>query len=320
MKVLLTGINGQDGSHLADLLLSTGYEVHGIVRRPLTETFENLSHIRDKITLHQADMQDGVTLARLVKDIQPAEIYNFASVSFVPSSWDMPLITAETTALGVTRLLDAIVKFCPKARLYQASTSEQFGNAPAPQDEDTPMNPVSPYGVAKLYAHKLIQCYRQRYGIFACCGIAFNHEGPRRGKQFVTRKVCDAAAWAAANHSAHGTIDTGITLGTLDAQRDWGYAPDYVRAMTMMLAADEPKDYVIATGQSRSVRELVMCAYSRVGLDWREFVEYDHASERPNEINKLLGNASRIRQDLGWEPETGFVEMIDIMVKAAMEA
>ncbi len=304
-----------DGSHLADLLLYKGYYVHGIVRRPLCEQMENIEHCRDRMILHQADLKDTMRISHLVRDIKPDEIYNFASVSYVPSSWEQREEVTSVNAFAVGTLLDAILDHCPLARFYQASSSEMFGNAPAPQNEDTPMHPVSPYGVAKLYAHNLVRTYREKYNLFAVCGICFNHEGPRRARHFVTRKVCDTVAAIEAGKTDH------IVLGNLDAQRDWGYAPDYVRAMWTMLRATEPKDFVIATGMAYSVKDLVRIAFDCINSPrpWESYVVKSDSLLRQNEINVLLGNAERIWKALSWEPETGFREMIMKMVDAARE-
>ncbi len=309
-RALITGVSGMDGSHLADLLLEKGYEVHGLVRRPLTEPLENLEHIRDKIGLHQGDICDHGLIVRLIRNLRPDEIYNLAGVTFVPASWDQPSVTAAIVGTAVAGILDAILQEGPHIKFYQASSSEMFGNAPAPQNEDTPMKPVSPYGNAKLYAHGIVSTYRQRYGLFACSGICFNHEGPRRGRHFVTRKVCEAASQISQGRQK------SLKLGWLSARRDWGYAPDYVRAMWMMLQAPSPADYVVATGVSHSVRDLVEAAFKVVGLQWQMYVEQDDALARPNEISELRGDAAKIRDALGWKPEMSFEDMVREMVIA----
>ncbi len=311
---LISGAAGMDGSHLADLLLYKGYYVHGIVRRPLCEQMENIEHCRDRMILHQADMKDTMRLSHLIRDIKPTEIYNFASVSYVPASWEQREEVTSVNAFAVGSLLDAMRDHVPDARFYQASSSEMFGNAPAPQNEDTPMHPVSPYGVAKLYAHNLVRTYRERYGLFAVSGICFNHEGPRRAKHFVTRKVCDTVAAIEAGKTDH------IVLGNLDAQRDWGYAPDYVGAMWMMLQAPEPRDYVIATGKTNSVRALVRTAFDCINVpNWTLHVVESTSLLRKNEIHKLLGDARLIYDHLSWKPETSFENMVRLMVCAARE-
>jgi GDPmannose 4,6-dehydratase len=311
---LITGITGQDGSYLAELLLDRGYEVHGMVRRSSSENFERIAHVRDRITLHQGDLLDQLSLIGLVERIRPREIYNLAAQSFVPTSWSQPLLTSEFTALGVTRLLEAIRLVDPGIRFYQASSSEMFGRVRAePQNEETPFWPRSPYGVAKVYGHWITVNYRESYGLFACSGILFNHESPRRGKEFVTRKVTDGAARIKLG------LQAKLQLGNLDAQRDWGFAGDYVEAMWLMLQQPEPDDYVIATGQKHSVRELVELAFGRVGLDWQEHVEISTDLFRPAEVNTLCGDASKARRKLGWRPKVSFQELVAMMVDADLQ-
>ncbi|MCS7236829.1 MAG: GDP-mannose 4,6-dehydratase [Thermoguttaceae bacterium] len=313
-RALITGITGQDGSYLAEFLLEKGYEVHGMVRRSSTENFERINHIRDKIFLHQADLLDQLSLVHLIRDIRPHEVYNLAAQSFVPTSWVQPLLTGEFTALGVTRVLEAIRLVDPSIKFYQASSSEMFGATPyEPQNEQTPFWPRSPYAVAKVYGYWITVNYRESYGIFACNGILFNHESPRRGKEFVTRKVTDAVA------RIKFGLQRKLYLGNLDAMRDWGYAGDYVRAMWLMLQQDKPDDYVIATGEKHSVRELVELAFSYVGLDWRDFVEVDPKLFRPAEVYTLRGDASKARRVLGWEPTVSFPELVKMMVEADLE-
>ncbi|RME76487.1 MAG: GDP-mannose 4,6-dehydratase [Planctomycetota bacterium] len=313
-RAVITGIAGQDGSHLAEWLLEQGYEVHGVLRRPLNTRFWRIEHLRDRITLHQADLLDLASLIHLLREVQPHEIYNLAAQSFVPASFAAPVLTGEVTALGVARLLEATRLVAPEARFYQASSSEMFGKVrEVPQNERTPFHPRSPYGVAKVYGHFITVNYRESYGLFACSGILFNHEGPRRGLEFVTRKVSDGVA-----RIKLGLADE-LRLGNLEAQRDWGYAPDYVRAMWRMLQQDEPSDYVVATGVCHSVRELVETAFSVAGLDWRRHVRVDPAFYRPAEVDLLQGDASRARQELGWRPETSFERMVEIMVEADLE-
>lgn len=313
-RALITGITGQDGSYLAEFLLEKGYEVHGMVRRSSTENFERINHIRDRIFLHQADLLDQLSLVHLLRDIRPHEVYNLAAQSFVPTSWVQPLLTGEFTALGVTRVLEAIRLVDPSIKFYQASSSEMFGATPyEPQNETTPFWPRSPYAVAKVYGYWITVNYRESYGIFACNGILFNHESPRRGKEFVTRKVTDAVARIKLG------VQQKLYLGNLDAMRDWGYAGDYVRAMWLMLQQDKPDDYVIATGEKHSVRELVELAFEYVGLDWREFVEIDPKLFRPAEVYTLRGDASKARRVLGWEPTVTFPELVKMMVEADLE-
>jgi len=313
-KALITGITGQDGSYLAELLLEKGYEVHGMVRRASTETFERIAHIKDRLVLHQADLLDQLSLIQLLDRVQPDEIYNLAAMSFVPTSWTQPVLTGEFTALGVTRMLEAMRLVCPGARFYQASSSEMFGKVrEVPQNENTPFYPRSPYGVSKVYGHYITVNYRESYGLFAVSGILFNHESPRRGKEFVTRKISDAAA----------RIKLGLArelrLGNLDAERDWGYAADYVRAMWMMLQQDQPEDFVVGTGVAHSVRDFLERAFARVGLKWEDYVVIDPALVRPAEVDHLLADASKARRVLGWKPEVDFDRLVEIMVDADLE-
>ena len=310
-RALITGITGQDGSYLAELLLAQGYEVYGLVRRSSTSGNERIEHLLERVHLVRGDLLDQTSLVRAMEQAQPDEIYNLAAQSFVPTSFQEPVLTAEFTALGVTRMLEAMRSVAPRARFYQASSSELFGQVPiAPQNETTPFQPRSPYGVAKLYAHWITVNYRESYGLFACCGILFNHESPRRGPEFVTRKVSLAAARIKLGKQRE------LQLGNLDAQRDWGFAGDYVRAMWSMLQRDTPRDYVIATGVQHSVRELVRIAFEEVGLDWTAHVVVDPAFLRPADIDRLVGDASLARRELGWRPEVDFDSMVRSMVRA----
>ena len=313
-RALITGITGQDGSHLADLLLEKGYEVFGMVRRSSTESFERISHLVDRITLVQADLLDQPSLVGAIEEAQPAEIYNLAAQSFVPTSWKQPVLTAEFTAVGVTRMLEAMRRVDPAIRFYQASSSEMFGKVrEIPQNETTPFYPRSPYGVAKVYGHFITVNYRESYGLFAVSGILFNHEGPRRGLEFVTRKISDGVA-----RIKLGLADE-LRLGNLDAKRDWGYAGDYVEAMWMMLQADEPEDYVVATGEEHSVREFAEIAFQHAGLDMGRHVVVDPAFLRPAEVDHLVGDATKARTKLGWESRVSFRELAEIMVDADIE-
>lgn len=312
-RALITGITGQDGAYLSELLLGQGYRVHGMVRRASTETFERIAHLRGRIELHQGDLLDELSLISVLRAAQPHEVYNLAAQSFVPTSWNQPLLTGEFTALGVTRVLEAIRLVDPTIRFYQASSSEMFGHVrEEPQTELTPFYPRSPYGVAKAYGHWITVNYRESYGLFACSGILFNHESPRRGKEFVTRKVTDGVARIKLG------LENKLRLGNLDAQRDWGFAGDYVRAMWLMLQQDQPDDYVVASGQKHSVRELVELAFDHVDLDWRQHVETDPALLRPAEVNRLCGDATKARQRLGWQPTVTFAELVRMMVDADM--
>ncbi len=308
---LITGITGQDGAYLAEFLLGKGYEVHGMVRRSSTENFERIVHLRDRVRLHQADLLDQLSIVNLIQDIRPREVYNLAAQSFVPTSWLQPLLTGEFTALGVTRMLEAVRLVDKDIRFYQASSSEMFGKVcEEPQNERTSFWPRSPYGVAKVYGHWITVNYRESYDIFACSGILFNHESPLRGKEFVTRKVTDGVA------RIKQGVQEKLKLGNLDAMRDWGFAGDYVKAMWMMLQQDAPDDYVVATGEKHSVRQLVELAFEHVGLDWREHVETDPGLFRPAEVNTLRGDAAKARKQLGWEPEVDFPGLVHMMVDA----
>lgn len=313
-KALITGITGQDGSYLAELLLAKGYKVSGIVRRSSTETYERIEGIKDRITLKQADLLDQLSLVDAIREEEPDEIYNLAAQSFVPVSWTQPVLTGEFTALGVTKVLEAIRLVNPKIRMYQASSSEMFGKVQeAPQTETTSFYPRSPYGVAKVYGHWITVNYRESYDIFACSGILFNHESPRRGREFVTRKVTETVA----------KIKLGLTdklfLGNLDAKRDWGFAGDYVKAMWLMLQQEAPDDFVIATGKSHSVKEFVQIAFDYAGLNWEDHVEIDPAFLRPAEVDLLIGDSSKAKRELGWEPEVSFKELIKMMVDSDLE-
>jgi GDPmannose 4,6-dehydratase len=310
-RALITGITGQDGSHLADLLLERGYEVHGTVRRSSTERFERIEHLRNRVTLHQADLLDQRSLVDALRAARPAEIYNLAAMSFVAVSWIQPTLTAEFTGVGVTRMLEAMREVSPEARFYQASSSEMFGKVrEVPQNEQTPFYPRSPYGVAKAYGHFITVNYRESYDLHAASGILFNHEGPRRGLEFVTRKI----TWHAAAIKL-GLVDK-LELGNLDAERDWGYAKDYVEAMWMMLQQDEPQDYVIATGITHSVRDCVEIAFDQAGIDIADRVVVDESLRRPAEVDHLIGDASKAKRELGWEPRTSFEQLIRLMVDA----
>jgi GDPmannose 4,6-dehydratase len=313
-RALITGITGQDGSYLAELLLSKGYEVHGMVRRASTENFERIAHIVDQVHLGQADLLDQLSLVNVLREVDPHEVYNLAAQSFVPTSFSQPLLTGEFTALGVARLLEAIRLVNPGIRFYQASSSEMFGRVrESPQRETTPFHPRSPYGVAKLYGHWITINYRESYGLYAVSGILFNHESPRRGREFVTRKIAEGAARIALG------LGEELRLGNMDARRDWGYAPEYVEAMWRMLQREEPEDFVIGTGEHHTPREFCALAFSRVGLDYREFVRVDPQLLRPAEVDTLLADASKARTLLGWEPHTPFEELVAIMVDAELE-
>jgi GDPmannose 4,6-dehydratase len=314
-SALVTGITGQDGSYLAELLLEHGYDVHGMVRRASTEKFDRIEHIRDQITLHQGDLLDQRSLVDAMRTAKPQEIYNLAAMSFVAVSWIQPTLTAEFTGTGVTRMLEAMREVCPEARFYQASSSEMFGKVlEVPQTETTPFYPRSPYGVAKAYGHFITVNYRESYNLHATSGILFNHEGPRRGLEFVTRKI----TWHAAAIK-HG-LTKELRLGNLDAERDWGYAKDYVEAMWLMLQRDEPEDYVIATGESHSVRECCEVAFDEAGLgDFERYVTIDPAFVRPAEVDHLIGSPAKAERDLGWKPKTSFEELIRLMTRSDID-
>jgi GDPmannose 4,6-dehydratase len=310
-RALITGVTGQDGSYLAELLLEQGYEVHGMVRRSSTEKFERIEHLRERITLHQADLLDHRSLVDALRAARPDEVYNLAAMSFVAVSWIQPTLTAEFTGVGVTRMLEAVREVCPEARIYQASSSEMFGKVlETPQKESTPFYPRSPYGVAKVYGHFITVNYRESYDLFACSGILFNHESPRRGLEFVTRKI----TWHAAAIKAGKASE--LRLGNLDAKRDWGYAKDYVHAMWLMLQQDRPEDYVIATGESNTVRRCVEIAFDQAGLDWEPYVVIDDAFKRPAEVDLLVGDSTKAKERLGWTPTTDFEALIRLMVDA----
>lgn len=308
-SALITGITGQDGSYLAELLLSKGYRVFGVVRRSSSINIERISHIEKDITLLPGDLLDQNSLANAIRQSRPDEVYNLGAQSFVATSWNQPELTGQFTALGVTRILEAIKTENPRIRFYQASSSEMFGSTPPPQNEKTSFHPRSPYGVSKLYGHFAAINYRESYGIFACSGILFNHESPRRGLEFVTRKVSNSAA-----KIKLGLLDK-MTIGNLNAKRDWGFAGDYVRAMWMMLQQDQPDDYVIATGISKSVRELVDAAFKAVNLDYHDYVTVDPALLRPAEVDYLCGDSSYARVKLGWEPDVAFEQLVNMMVE-----
>ncbi|WKZ32730.1 MAG: GDP-mannose 4,6-dehydratase [Thermodesulfobacteriota bacterium] len=313
-KALITGITGQDGSYLAEFLLSKGYEVFGMVRRSSIDKFERIEHIREKIRLVQGDLMDQSSLDEAVKGIMPDEIYNLAAQSFVPTSWNQPTLTGEFTGLGTTRVLEAIRRIKPDTRFYQASSSEMFGKVrEVPQNELTPFHPRSPYGVAKVYGHYITVNYRESYDIFACSGILFNHESPRRGLEFVTRKITNGVARIKLG------LSTELRLGNLDAKRDWGFAGDYVESMWMMLQQDAPDDYVVATGDTHTVREFVELAFDRAGLDWKKHVVIDPAFFRPAEVELLVGDPSKAMTVLGWKPRVSFEELVRMMVDADIE-
>jgi len=313
-KAFITGVTGQDGSYLAELLLDKGYEVYGMVRRTSTVRYERIKHIQGQIHIIQGDLQDQTSLSRAIAEIQPDEIYNLAAQSFVPTSWNQPVFTGEATALGVTRMLESVHTVKPDARFYQASSSEMFGKVQeVPQRESTPFYPRSPYGVAKVYGHWITVNYRESYNMFAVSGILFNHESPRRGLEFVTRKVSYHAA----------KIKLGLAhelrIGNLDAQRDWGFAGDYVEAMWLMLQQDTPDDYVIATGKTHSVERLLEVAFSCVDLNWRDYVVQDERFMRPAEVDLLIGDPSHAKAKLGWQPRVSFEQLIQMMVEADLD-
>lgn len=313
-SALITGITGQDGSYLAELLLSKGYHVIGMVRRSSTVTFERIQHIQDRVTIVQGDLHDQSSLGDILEQHQPDEVYNLAAQSFVPTSWGQPVLTGEVTALGVTRLLETIRHINPRIRFYQASTSEMFGKVvEVPQRETTPFYPRSPYGVAKVYGHWITVNYRESYQMFCCSGILFNHESPRRGMEFVTRKISHAVARIKLG------LANDLHLGNLEARRDWGFAGDYVHAMWLMLQQDQPEDYVVGMGATRSVRELCEMAFTHVGLDYRQFVVEDPQFFRPAEVDLLVSDPSKARRQLGWEPKVSFADLVHLMVDADLE-
>ncbi len=315
-SALITGITGQDGSYLAEFLLEKKYKVYGLVRRTSTESDERIRHILSKIELIDGDLMDQNSIINAVKQADPDEIYNLAAQSFVKTSWQQPVLTGETTALGVTRMLEAIRAVNSKIKFYQASSSEMFGKVhETPQKETTPFHPRSPYGVAKVYGHYITQNYKESYGIFACSGILFNHESPRRGIEFVTKKISNAVA------RIHLGLQKEIALGNLDAKRDWGFAGDYVRAMWLMLQQDKPDDYVIATGKTHSIREFLDIAFKRVGIkEWNKYVKQDPRFMRPAEVELLLGDSSKAHKKLGWKPEVSFKQLVEMMVDADVES
>lgn len=313
-KALITGITGQDGSYLAELLLDKGYEVTGMVRRSSSEKFDRIDHLTDRVNIQQADLLDQYSISQLIDQVEPDEIYNLAAMSFVPTSWNQPVLTAEFTAIGVTRMLESVRAVNPKIKFYQASSSEMFGKVKeVPQREETPFHPRSPYGVAKVYGHWITVNYRESYDIFGVSGILFNHESPRRGLEFVTRKVTYNAA----------KIKLGLAkelrMGNLDAKRDWGFAGDYVKAMWLMLQQDTPEDFVIATGETHSVQKLVETAFSYLDLEYKDFVVTDPRFIRPAEVDLLIGDGSKAKRILGWEPEVSFEDLVKMMVDADMK-
>jgi GDPmannose 4,6-dehydratase len=313
-RVLITGITGQDGSYLAELLLEKGYQVYGLVRRASTENFERIEHLRERLQLVQGDLLDQTSLLEALEESRPDEVYNLAAQSFVPASWNQPVLTGEFTALGVTRLLEAVRRFAPKIRFYQASSSEMFGKVrETPQNEMTPFYPRSPYGVAKVYGHWITVNYRESYNLFACSGILFNHESPRRGLEFVTRKVSDGVA----------RIKLGLAkelrLGNLEAKRDWGFAGDYVQAMWLMLQHEEPGDYVVGTDETHSVKEFVATAFASADLDWQKYVVVDQLFFRPAEVELLCADSAKARRILRWEPKVSFPELVRMMVEADLQ-
>ena len=313
-RALITGITGQDGSYLAELLLAKGYDVHGMVRRSSEEKFERISHLRDRVTLHQGDLLDQFSLATILSRVEADEVYNLAAQSFVPTSWNQPVLTGEFTALGVTKVLEAIRHTRPRTRFYQASSSEMFGKVRVvPQTEETPFHPRSPYGAAKAYGHFIAVNYRESFGLFAVSGILFNHESPRRGLEFVTRKVSHGVARIKLG------LQESLPMGNLEAKRDWGFAGDYVEAMWLMLQADEPQDYVIATNETHSVQELCEVAFGHADLDWKKHVHVDSSLVRPAEVELLMGNPEKARRHLGWEPKVRFKQLVEMMVDADIE-
>jgi GDPmannose 4,6-dehydratase len=314
-RALITGITGQDGSYLAEFLLEKGYTVYGMVRRSSSDHFERIAHLQDRVQLREGDLLDQLSLITLLHDTEPHEVYNLAAQSFVPTSWEQPILTSEATALGVTRVLEAIRVVDRSIRFYQASSSEMFGKVrESPQDEKTPFYPRSPYGVAKVYGHYITVNYRESYGLFAVSGILFNHESPRRGRQFVTRKVTHGAARIKLGAAQE------LKLGNLEAKRDWGFAGDYVEAMWLMLQQPTPDDFVIATGETHSVGELCEVAFARVGLDWEKYVVVDKTHVRPAEVDHLIGDAGKARRVLGWSPKVSFRNLVEMMVDADVRA
>ncbi len=320
-RALITGITGQDGSYLTELLIEKGYEIHGLIRRSSSINTRRIDHLYQdphepnrRMILHYGDMSDATKLARVIDEIRPVEVYNLAAQSHVKVSFEAPEYTGDVDGLGTLRLLDAIAHCDPTIRLYQASTSEMFGNAPPPQNEATPFRPRSPYGAAKLYAHWITVNYREAYNLFACSGILFNHESPRRGENFVTRKVTQAVARIVAGRQEH------VYLGNLEARRDWGYAPDYVRAMWLILQQETPDDFVIATGETHTVREFCELAFSHAGLDWERYVKVDASYYRPTEVDVLLGDPGKAHDVLGWRPTVSFPQLVRLMVDADMQA
>ena len=313
-KALITGITGQDGSYLAEFLLDKGYDVYGLIRRSSVEKFERIEHIRNKVNLVQGDLADQNSLISALREVNPDEVYNLAAQSFVPTSWNQPILTGDLTALGVTRILEAIRVINPKIKFYQASSSEMFGKVrETPQTEKTPFYPRSPYGVAKVYGHYITVNYRESYGIFACSGILFNHESPKRGLEFVTRKVTDAVAKIKLG------LATELRMGNLDAKRDWGFAGDFVDAMYLMLQQEKADDFVISTGETHSVRELCEIAFAHVGLNYKDYVKIDSKFIRPAEVDLLVGDSSKAHKILGWKPKVKFAELVKIMVDADLE-
>lgn len=310
MRALITGITGQDGSYLAELLLDKGYEVYGMIRRSSVENLYRIEHIKHKIKFVQADLLDQLSIVNAIKESDPDEIYNLAAMSFVPTSWKQPVLTGEFTGLGVTRMLEGLKNMGKDIKYYQASSSEMFGKVrEVPQNEDTPFYPRSPYGVAKAYGHYITVNYRESYDLFACCGILFNHESPRRGLEFVTKKVTDGVARIKLG------LSDALYLGNLDSKRDWGYARDYVQAMWMMLQQDSPSDYVVSTDHTHTVKEWVEAAFSCLDLDWEKYVKVDPRFLRPAEVDLLVGDSSKAREVLGWKPEVDFEQLVKIMVE-----
>ena len=313
-RALITGITGQDGSYLAEFLLDKGYEVYGLVRRSSIEKFDRILHIRDQVTLVHGDLTDQSSLDEAIRTTQPDEVYNLASQSFVPTSWNQPVLTADVTGVGATRMLESVRRHSPESRFYQASSSEMFGRVvETPQTENTRFHPRSPYAVAKVFAHHLTVNYRESYSLFACSGILFNHESPRRGLEFVTRKVSHGVAMIKAG------LAKELKMGNLDSVRDWGYAPEYVEAMWLMLQQSEPDDYVISTGEPHSIQDLLGNAFGSVDLDWKDYVTFDSKLLRPAEVDMLVGDATKAREKFGWKPRTNFASMVEMMVRSDMD-